>query len=113
MPVLEVERVEKLLSLLLADLLERLLHGERRARVLGHGIGLNFGLHAIHGVNLCGRCVGRRMVLIRCGRICYLRHVCRDPLLLMRLESYCPISRCAMRMELNEARAPAKSARYH
>src|SRR3954465_10207387 len=38
--VLEIKCVEKLLSLLLADLLERLLHGQRRARILGHGIGL-------------------------------------------------------------------------
>jgi hypothetical protein len=31
----------------------------------------------------------------------------------MRLESYCPISGCANENGINEAHAPAKSARYH
>ena len=47
--VLEVEGVEELFGLLRGDFLERLLHGQRRAGVLGHGIGLDFGLYAIDG----------------------------------------------------------------
>src|SRR6266853_5352934 len=49
MAVLKVKGVEKLFGLLLADLLERLLHGKRRARILGHGVGLNLRVHAVHG----------------------------------------------------------------
>jgi len=43
----EVEGVEELLRLLVVDLFQRLAHGERRARVLGHGVGLNLRLDAI------------------------------------------------------------------
>src|SRR6266849_4068553 len=48
-PVLEIEGVEKLFGLLLSNFLQRLLHRERRARVLGHGIGLDLGLNAVNG----------------------------------------------------------------
>jgi len=50
-PVLKVEGVEKLLRLLLADFAQRLFHRQRRARVLGHGIGLDLRFCAIHGVD--------------------------------------------------------------
>ena len=49
MAILKVKSIEKLLSFLLADLLQRFLHGERRARVLGHRISLHFGLHPVDG----------------------------------------------------------------
>src|ERR1700682_5557964 len=48
MAVLKVESVEKLLRLLLADFPQRLFHRECRARVLGHGVGLDFRLDAVH-----------------------------------------------------------------
>jgi len=54
MAVLEVEGVEKLLGSLRADFAERLAHGERGARVLGHGVGENFGLGAVDGVDFGG-----------------------------------------------------------
>jgi hypothetical protein len=47
--VLEIKCVEKFLGFLRADLFQRLLHGERGARVLGHGISLNFWFNAIDG----------------------------------------------------------------
>src|SRR6185312_7352277 len=49
MAVLEIESIEELLGLLLADLLQRFLHRERRARVLCHGIRLYLRLDAMHG----------------------------------------------------------------
>ena len=48
-PVLEVEGVEELLRLLVVDLLQRLAHRERRARILGHGVSLHLGLDTIDG----------------------------------------------------------------
>ena len=47
--VLKVEGVEKLLSLLVIDLFERFLHGQRRPRIFGHGIGLDFRVCAVNG----------------------------------------------------------------
>src|SRR5882724_1877662 len=45
--VLEIERIEKLLRFLRADLAEGFLHRKSRTRVLGHGVGLNFGFGAV------------------------------------------------------------------
>ena len=50
--ILEIKRVEKLLGFLLADLLERLLHGERRPRVLRHGVSLHFRINPMHGKHI-------------------------------------------------------------
>src|SRR5260370_14526504 len=68
-PVLEVEGVKKLLRLLLADLAKRLLHGECGSRILGHGVSLDLGVHAMDGKHVdlrpgdcsilfSGRCLG-------------------------------------------------------
>ena len=59
MSILEVEGVEKFLGFLLADLLERFLHRERRARVLCHGISLHLGLHPVYGIDLDRRRAAR------------------------------------------------------
>ena len=52
MAVLEVEGVEELLGALGADFGERLLHGERGAGVLGHGVGEDFGVGSVDGVDV-------------------------------------------------------------
>jgi hypothetical protein len=52
MAVLEVEGVEELLGALRADLGERLLHGERGARVLRHGVGEDLRVGAVDGVDV-------------------------------------------------------------
>ena len=52
MAVLEVEGVEELLGALGGDFGERLLHGERGAGVLGHGVGEDFGVGAVDGVDV-------------------------------------------------------------
>ena len=52
MAVLEVEGVEEFLRLLLVDLGQRLAHGQRRAGILGHAVGLDFGIGAMDGVNV-------------------------------------------------------------
>ncbi len=49
--ILEVIGVEEFLGPLFADLAQRLLHGERRARVLGHGVGLHLGLDAVDRID--------------------------------------------------------------
>src|SRR5258708_8798732 len=61
MSVLKIESVEKFLCLLCADFLERLFHGERRARILGHGVGLHFGFSAKDRIDLGGRRVRGRI----------------------------------------------------
>ncbi len=53
-PVLEVESVEKFLRLLQRNFLQRLLHRERRTRILGHGVGLDLGFDAVNGKYLDG-----------------------------------------------------------
>ena len=57
-PVLEIKRVEKFFRLLLADLAQRLFHRERRARILGHGVGLHLGLDTVDGVDIGGGGLG-------------------------------------------------------
>ena len=52
MAVLEVEGVEELLGALGGDLGEGLLHGERGAGVLGHGVGEDLGVGAVDGVDV-------------------------------------------------------------
>ncbi len=52
MAVLEIEGIEELLRFLAADLAQRLLHRQRRARVLCHGVGENFGVGSMDGENL-------------------------------------------------------------
>ena len=51
MAVLKVESVEKLLGLLVVDLGQRLAHRKRRARILGHAVGLHLGIGAVDGVD--------------------------------------------------------------
>ena len=51
MAVLKVEGVEKLLGLLLIQFSQRFFHRERRARVLGHGVGLHLRIGALHAKN--------------------------------------------------------------
>jgi hypothetical protein len=65
MPVLEIKSIEEFFGFLGGDLPERLLHRERRARILRHGVGLDFRLDAIDGEDLyrrsiVGSGVGRR-----------------------------------------------------
>ncbi len=75
MSVLEVEGIEKLLRLLLVDLLQRLLHGQRRTRILRHGIGLDLRLHAVHSKNLYAwRIRGLDVAVGRTGRDDDFRH---------------------------------------
>ena len=62
MAVLKIKGIEKLLRLLRADLLERFFHGERRARILGHGIGLNLRLYAVHRENFGRRRRSRQLL---------------------------------------------------
>ena len=50
--ILKVKSIKKLLRFLLRNLAQRLLHRERRARILGHGIGLNLWFDAVHCVDL-------------------------------------------------------------
>ena len=52
MAVLEVEGVEELLGALRADLGQRLLHGERGARVLRHGVGQDLRVGSVDGVDV-------------------------------------------------------------
>ena len=49
MAVLEIKGIEELLGALGADFGQGLAHGERRAGVLGHGIGQDFGVGAVDG----------------------------------------------------------------
>ena len=71
-PILKIESVEKLLRLLRADLPQRLLHRQRRPRVLRHGVGLNLRLHAKHGEHF-GRRRFRRSLFDRCHGFCSRR----------------------------------------
>src|SRR5437016_7307508 len=50
--VLKVKRVEKFLGLLIVDLVQRLAHGERRARIFRHRVGLHLRLSTMHGENI-------------------------------------------------------------
>ena len=52
MAVLEIECVEELLGALGADFGQRFAHGERRTRVLGHGIGQHFGVGSVNGIDI-------------------------------------------------------------
>src|SRR5262249_26081096 len=52
MSILKVESIEKLLGILFADLLQRLLHGKRRARVFGHGVGLHLWVDTMDGEDI-------------------------------------------------------------
>src|ERR1039458_2626036 len=78
MAVLEVEGVEELLGALRADLRERLLHGERGARVFGHGVGEDLGVGAVDGVDVSlGRGRGGRFIFGG-GGISVRHGVCKD-----------------------------------
>ncbi len=52
MPILKVERVQELLSLLRADLFQRLAQGQRRPRILRHRIRQHFGVCAMNRIDL-------------------------------------------------------------
>jgi hypothetical protein len=52
MSVLEVEGVENLLGALRADLRQRLLHGERRPRILCHRVGQHLGVRTMDGIDI-------------------------------------------------------------
>ena len=52
MAVLEVERVQKLLGALRTDLPQRLAQGQRRPRILCHGVGEHLGVRAVDGVDV-------------------------------------------------------------
>src|SRR6185437_5192590 len=64
MAVLEIECIEELLGALAADFLKRVAHGERRARVFGHGVSQHFGVCAMDGkdVGLVLGCLGGLIV---------------------------------------------------
>ena len=49
--VLKIKRIQELLGSLSANLGQRLAHGERRARILGHGVSQDLGVCAVHGVD--------------------------------------------------------------
>src|ERR1039458_10332549 len=51
MAVLKIESVEELLRFLAADLAQRLLHGQRRPRVLCHGVGKDLGIGPVDGAD--------------------------------------------------------------
>ena len=50
--VLEIKCVEELLGALGADFGEGFAHGERRAGILGHGVGQDFGVGAVNGIDI-------------------------------------------------------------
>ena len=50
--VLEIEGVQELLGALGADFGERLAHGERGTRILGHGVGQDFGVGSVNGKDI-------------------------------------------------------------
>ena len=52
MAVLKIKGVEELLGALRADLSERLAHGERGAGIFGHGVGQDFRVGAVDGVDI-------------------------------------------------------------
>ena len=51
-PVLEIKGVQELLRPLRADLRQGLPHGQRRPRILGHGVGQHLGIGAMNGKNV-------------------------------------------------------------
>ena len=60
--VLEIKGVEELLGALGADLGEGFAHGERGARILGHGVGQDLGIGTVNGVDIS-------LVMCACGRV--------------------------------------------
>src|SRR6202044_1227187 len=52
MPILEVKRIQELLGPLRADLGKRLLHRQRRARILSHRIGQHFRVGSVNRINI-------------------------------------------------------------
>jgi hypothetical protein len=66
MAVLKVERVQELFGFLVVDLGQRLAHGERRTRILGHAVRLHLGIGAVNRVHLgAGLVVGGKFAVIR------------------------------------------------